>query len=104
MSGTARRKVRDAAEAVELLRRHASSGMALSAWCAVEGIDGRSLSGYRHVVPEPLRLVEVTVPAPAPISASPAVYRLMVGAMQVEVGDDFQSDTLSRLLAVVSAC
>lgn len=112
MSAAARRKVKDAVEASELLRRYAASGVSLSAWCAAEGIDWRSLSGYRNLGVEPLRLVEVAVSAPPPVppptlappAPTPRVYRLVVGAVQVEVGDDFQSDTLSRLLAVVSAC
>lgn len=94
--------MRDAAEAAELLARHAGSGMSLAAWCVAEGIDGRSLSGYRNQLPAGPRLVEVA--APAAEAAPPAVYRVVVGPLAVEVSDDFRSDTLSRLLAVVSGC
>ena len=97
MSAAARRKVKDAVEASELLRRYAASGVSLSAWCAAEGIDWRSLSGYRNLGVEPLRLVEVAVPPPTPAPApapapTPRVYRLVVGmVLEVDAGSSRRS-------------
>lgn len=103
MSPRTRRKVRDATEAAELLARQASSGLSMSAWCASEGIDGRSLGGYRSQLPEPIRLVEVTC-APAAPPTRAAVYRLRVADVVIELDDAFQAETLSRLLGVVRSC
>lgn len=100
MSRPARRKVADEAEARALLAQQEASGLSLSAWCKAEGIDGRSLGGWRAWF-TPLGLVELGVPAP-PVSA--AVYRVVLGDARVEVGDDFQEATLARLLAVVRQC
>lgn len=102
MSGSSRRKVRDAAEAAELLAAQADSGLSMSAWCAAEGIDGRSLSAYRSRLPA-VRLLELAVPPASPPSA-PAVYRLVVADVVVELDDGFRADTLARLLDVVRAC
>lgn len=101
MSGSSRRKVRDAHEAAELLAAQANSGLSMSAWCASEGIDGRSLSAYRSRLPA-VRLLELAVPAPEASGSS--VYRLVVADVVVEVDDRFRADTLARLLDVVRAC
>lgn len=42
-----RRKVRDRAEAVELLEAWSSSGLSLRSFCAEQGLDGRSLNIWR---------------------------------------------------------
>jgi len=102
-----RRKVRDRAEAVALLDGLSASGQSLAGFCRVRGIDGRSLNCWRYNVqdgtpraPVGLRLVELAAPVPLP----PAVYRVVLDGIEVEVDDQFCDDTLARLLAVVSAC
>ena len=105
-----RRKVRDRDDAVELLRALANSGLTLIDFCERHGIDGRSLHCWernlrRRGTVEPveapaLRLLEVTVVQPQPA----ATYRIHVGDLVVEVGDDFVDDTLARLVGVLAAC
>lgn len=103
MSGSSRRKVRDAREAAQLLAAQADSGLSMSAWCAAEGIDGRSLSAYRSHLPA-VRLLELAVPPVATPTSAPAVYRLVVADVVLELDDGFRADTLARLLDVVRAC
>ena len=98
-----RRKVADREEALELLAAWEGSGETFGAFCEDYGVDGRSLHCWkrnldrRHAAKEPIRLIELT-----PVSASSgAIYRITVGSVTVEVGDDFHDDTLARLLAVV---
>ncbi|MCP5068803.1 MAG: hypothetical protein GY946_19755 [bacterium] len=100
------RKIRDEAEAREALRAVAASGSSLADWCGAEGIDARSLSGWRGFLSgragfEELRFVEL-VPAAPTASARSAGYRVQCGAFTVEVGD-FEDDHLVRLLRVVAA-
>ena len=73
----------------------------MSAWCASEGIDGRSLGAYRSRLPA-VRLVEVELEAPA--SAPASVYRVEVADVVIELDEHFGSETLSRLLEVVRSC
>lgn len=103
MSGSSRRKVRDAREAAQLLAAQADSGLSMSAWCAAEGIDGRSLSAYRSRLPA-VRLLELAVPPVATPTSAPVVYRLVVADVVLELDDSFRADTLARLLDVVRAC
>ena len=101
MSGSSRRKVRDAREAAQLLSAQSSSGLTMSAWCAEAGIDGRSLSAYRSRLPS-VRLVEVGLEAPG--SGPASVYRVVVADVVIELDEHFRSDTLGRLLEVVRSC
>lgn len=102
-----RRKVRDHEEAVELLDALERSGRSLADFCRGVGVDGRSLNCWRQNLRRSeasatsgLRLVELTPTRPV---SPPALYRIMVGGLEVEVDDDFRADTLARLLAVVVA-
>jgi len=115
MGGTTRRKVRDQAEARELLFRLSDSNMDLPEFCARHGIDGRSLNCWRRnlerrenpdIAPlthpaQRLRLVEVL---PATTPRPPATYRVHVGDVVVELDDGFDEGTLACLLRVVTRC
>jgi len=115
MGSTTRRKVRDQAEARELLSRLSHSDMDLPEFCARHGIDGRSLNCWRWNLerresrdvaplthpPQRLRLVEVL---PATTPRPPATYRVHVGDVVVEIDDSFDEGTLARLLRVVTRC
>ena len=106
-----RRKIGDQHEAEALLTELVRSGQDLVSFCRARGLDGRSLGcwrtnlrrrrpapapGFAH--PATLRLFEVAAAPSRPPSA--ASYRIRVGDIVVEVGDDFQDDTLRRLIAV----
>lgn len=109
------RKVEDELEARVLLAK-VSKAVEVGAWARAHGIDGRSLNAWRMnlarrgrpasrsarpIVGSP-RLVEL-VPAPVSTTAL-ARYRVRVGDAEVELGDDFQADTLRRLLEVLRGC
>ena len=105
-----RRKVRDEHEARDLLEELRGSGLGMPEFCAGAGVDGRSLNCWRVnlerrdaanvEVTAPVRFLEV-VGARAP--RKQAVYRIRAGRLAIEVDDDFEEDTLGRLLAVASA-
>ncbi len=95
------RKVRDEAEALELLTEWEHSGVPVSEWCRSRGINWRSLVGYRNSGVELPRFVEVTVEPTAPAS----LYRIELGSgITIEVDDHFQTATLTRLLEVLAPC
>ncbi len=102
-----RRKVRDHKDAVELLDALERSGRSLADFCHAAGVDGRSLNCWRQNLRRSraptvgLRLVEVTPTRPA---SPPALYRVVLGGVEIEVDDDFRAETLARLLAVVAGC
>lgn len=106
-----RRKVRDERDAHTLLREQASSGLSVPEFCERAGVDGRSLNCWRVNLersgavntvssPPPMRFLEV-VSAETPIARP--VYRVSIGELVIEVGDDFQEDTLGRLLSVAAS-
>lgn len=104
------RKVR-ADEAVELLERWERSGEPMSRWCAARGLNWYSLSAYKGWLctrlggdpPAEVAFAEVVVETPV-VAQPPRTgrYRVELGEVVVEVGDDFQEDTLRRLLRVVA--
>lgn len=104
---SAGRKVRDRAEAAELLAAWESSDERISDWCAARGINWYSLNAYlgRRAVPSSteVEFVELAVARPAATEAA-GHYRIVVGDIDVEVDDHFREDTLFRLLQVVAAC
>lgn len=99
------RKVRDEAEARRYLAAAESSGLPLAEWARAEGIDGRSLNMWR------LNLSRVGAEEPAPrlVELVPRATRgrtfvVRCGPFAVDVGADFDQDTLHRILEVVAAC
>jgi len=99
------RKVESEAEARRCLAAVEASALALGDWARGEGIDGRSLNIWR------LNLARRAAKTPAPrlvelVPAAPraAGYVVRCGPFAVELGDDFDQDTLSRILEVVAAC
>lgn len=116
---TTRRKITSAEEARLLLDEQRVLGVDIPTFCRERGLDGRSLNCWRlNLARNPssrgrteareLRVVEVAWPqAPRPPAApreGAPRYRLDVGDVVIAVDDDFQEDTLARLLAVVRAC
>lgn len=108
-----RRKVRDEREARGLLDELQGSGLGMPEFCARVGVDGRSLNCWRvnlerrdgvdkavTAPPSSVRFLEVVGVRPP---TRRAVYRLRLGRVLIEVDDDFEEDTLGRLLTVASA-
>jgi hypothetical protein len=96
-------------EAAGLLREWEASGEPMSSWCTRRGLNWYSLSAFKGWgvrAPEVPFAVVVVAPAAgdaAPVRDHPR-YRVEVGAVTIEVGDDFRADTLQRLLVAVAAC
>jgi len=106
MGTTRRRKVRNEREALTLLDEWRRSGLELSAFCASQGIDGRSLNCWRRnlgsrVPSQALRLVEVVA---TEVEEPAASYMLRIGEVFIEVDDHFRDATLARLLRVAATC
>lgn len=103
-----RRKLKDASEARTALSAVEASGLSGVAWARANGVDARSLHGWRMTFRRQeraaaragLRLVELVPPPPS----LEARYRIRVGELIVEVDDRFEPETLRRLLEVVSGC
>ena len=97
------RKIRDRAEAIELLAAWEASGERMSAWCSARGLNRYSLSTHRNWLRASrgatVRMVEVELPAPIT-----STYRVDLGDIAIEVDDDFRADTLRRLVDVLGAC
>ncbi len=105
------RKIVDEKDARASLSSVAGSGETLRAWAKRHGVDGRSLRAWHRNLArrassapsrEEPRLVELvrasSTPRPRPR------YRVHVGEGSIEVGDDFDDQTLRRLLEVLRAC
>jgi hypothetical protein len=99
------RKILDETDAQRCLDAQVASGLTLAEWARHEGVDGRSLNSWRmnlarrRALPRAPRLVELV-----PARARAAKYTVRCGRLEVDVGDDFDEDTLFRLLQVVAAC
>jgi hypothetical protein len=117
-----RRKVRDVHEARRCLAAARRAGESAGAWARANGIDGRSLNAWRinlarnggaparsaaaaataAITVRPRAALVELVPAAPP--AAPPRYVVLVGAVRVEVGDDFDVATLRRLVGALRAC
>jgi len=100
------RKIRDEADAVKCLDAAAESGLPQAEWARQCGIDGRSLNVWRTNLArresgsaKPPRMVELV-----PARPRAARYVIRWGEIAIEVDDDFNNETLERLLQVVAPC
>ncbi len=101
------RKIRDAAEAEEMLAEVAASRMSRADWAHRNGVSARSLNMWRLILQRrqqasPLRLVEFVAEPGTQPAAEPIVVRC--GSFAVEVGERFDDDVLRRVLSAVSSC
>lgn len=105
------RKIFSEQDARRCLAAARSSRAGLAAWARAHGIDGRSLNAWRvnlksRGVPRPRtvgpKLVEL-VPATTPAAAR-APYVLHVRGVELEVVDDFDEQSLRRLLGLLKSC
>jgi hypothetical protein len=107
------RKIEDARDARACVKAARTAGLSLGAWARRHGVDGRSLHAWSvnlarspsatatAIVAKP-RLIELLPPAGA--ARGPVRYVVRVGDAAVEVGDDFQDETLARVVRVLRAC
>lgn len=107
------RKIENESEARRCLARVEKAGVSLKEWTQAHGVDGRSLNAWKtnlarwggaarsSEVRRPMQLVELV---PAATSAPSARYEVRVGAASVEFGDDFETETLRRIVEVLRSC
>ncbi len=110
------RKIEDEFEARACLGEAARSGERIGAWARARGIDGRSLHawhvnlsrgrgrGRRQEETESPRRTALVELVPTPASSSSRRYAISVGGVCVEFGDDFEDETLRRVLGVLRSC
>ena len=94
-------------EADELLAAWERSGERMSEWCTTRGLNWYSLCGYkrrRTQQSKEVTFAEVVTCAAVQTAATPAVYRVYVGEVTIEVEDDFTDATLVRLVRAVAQC
>src|SRR6185437_12110315 len=104
------RKIADEKDARACLLSVARSGETLRAWAKRHGVDGRSLRAWHRNLsrressapPRDARLVELVRASSTP--GPPQRYVVHVGEVSVEVGDDFDDQTLRRILEILRAC
>ena len=90
-------------EAGDLLEAWERSGERMSDWCSARGLNWYSLNAFKgrgSAATTEIAFAEVV----APSAAVPAVYRLLVGELAIEVDNDFADDTLVRLVRTVARC
>jgi hypothetical protein len=115
------RKITDEFDARRCLAAARRAGGDIGAWARANGVDGRSLNTWRmnlarrgsarassaarsrtaEVASSRATLVELI---PAPRSSTGGRYVVHVGTTRVEVGDDFDPNTLRRIVEVLRAC
>ncbi|MEM6707016.1 MAG: hypothetical protein AAF690_30210 [Acidobacteriota bacterium] len=84
--------------------------MSLSSWAHAHDIDGRSLHCWKLNLGERrrpegfLELLGAVDEAPERTRKGAARYTVRFDGLEVEVGDDFDDSTLTRLLKVVTQC
>lgn len=105
-----RRKIEDEREARRCLKAAKAAGLTAGAWARERGIDGRSLNAWRMNLSRAPRSAE-TAAAPRLVELVPtstpqleARYLVRVGALELEVGSDFDGETLVRLVRALRAC
>jgi hypothetical protein len=78
----------------------------MSDWCAARGLNWYSLNAFKgrwSGLSDEISFAEVVAPAVS-VPRMPAVYRVLVGELAIEVEDDFVDDTLVRLVRAVARC
>ena len=89
-----------------------SSRADLATWSRAHGVDGRSLNLWRLNLSRrgapslravrPVRLVELVPALPRNLSRAPDVLR--VGGVELEIGDQFDEQSLRRLVGLLKSC
>lgn len=92
-----------------------SSRADLATWSRAHGVDGRSLNLWRVNLSRrgapslpavravrPVRLVELVPALPRNLPRAP--YVLRVGGVELEIGDQFDEQSLRRLVGLLKSC
>ena len=100
------RKITTEDEARRCLRAAKAAGQTPGEWARAHGIDGRSLNMFRVYLERSsrstaLRLVELV---PAPRTPAQTRYLVRVGDIAVELSDDFEEETVLRLVRILRSC
>ena len=84
----------------------------LGTWARRHGVDGRSLNLWRANLSrrgapsvrtvKPVQLVELVPAVPRNVARAP--YLLRVGGVELEVGDQFDEQSLRRLVGLLKSC
>ena len=102
------RKITDEADAQRCLAAATRAGVSPRTWAHANQVDARSLNAWRIAFERrrasgtKARLVELVAAAPA--RAATRRYVIRLADVEVEVSDDFDDETLRRLLGVLAAC
>ena len=104
------RKIWGERDARACVKAAKAAGLSLGAWARGHGVDGRSLHAWSvnlaRTSPSSAAITKPTlielVPTPSPRVGSRFVVHL--GDAAIEVGDDFQDETLARIMRVLRAC
>ena len=110
------RKIDGEADARRCLAAVARAGGGLGAWTRALGVDGRSLNLWRMRLSRPpssraktkalkptaLSMVEL-VPSPAAVTLTRR-YVLEVAGARIELSDDFDEQTLQRVVRALRSC
>lgn len=106
------RKVFNEFDAQRCLAAVRRSGAPLGAWARDHGIDGRSLNlwrtnlarrGQRRARPAPPQVVEL-VPVASRTGAARGPFIIRVASAELEVGADFDDESLRRLVRLLKSC
>lgn len=105
------RKIFNEKDARRCLAAGRASRGGLAGWARAHGVDGRSLNAWRvnlqrrgvpRVRVAAAKLVEL-VPA-ATVTAARLPYLLHIDGVELEVGDNFDEQSLRRLVGLLKSC
>ena len=103
------RKIFNEEDARRCLAAVMSAPGGLGEWSRANGIDGRSLNLWRKNLERRGMRTAVVVSklielVPAPVAVTSARYVLHVGGVELQLGDDFNEQTLRRLVGLLKSC
>ena len=89
----------------EMIRCRNESGLSVSEWCEQNGINIKTyyyrLKRVRETLCSEIEQHDIVSVQPVSKRFEDAYIRLLVGNIKVEIPDDFNADTLKRLLGVL---